>query len=90
MMLNLVVSVIIVPVQDGYTPIHRACWGRQQRHTDTVKALLEDGKVRCCCICCCCHMTVTPASDTADTLSHLSHITRNSLTAVRRQHHAPA
>lgn len=31
--------------KDGYTPIHRACWGRQQRHTDTVRVLLEQGKV---------------------------------------------
>ncbi|WIA28268.1 hypothetical protein OEZ86_010822 [Tetradesmus obliquus] len=31
--------------RDGFTPIHRACWGRQQRHTDTVRVLLEDGKV---------------------------------------------
>lgn len=20
---------------DGYTPIHRACWGREARHTET-------------------------------------------------------
>jgi ankyrin repeat protein len=24
---------------DGYAPIHRACWGREQRHTDTVRLL---------------------------------------------------
>lgn len=28
---------------DGYYPLHRACWGREQRHTDTVKAFLELG-----------------------------------------------
>jgi ankyrin repeat protein len=29
--------------KDGYTPIHRACWGGEQRHADTVTALLELG-----------------------------------------------
>ena len=28
---------------DGFTPIHRACWGSEQRHTDTVRVLLEAG-----------------------------------------------
>ena len=28
---------------DGYTPLHRACWGHEQRHTDTVRVLLEAG-----------------------------------------------
>jgi len=28
---------------DGYTPIHRACWGNEQRHTDTVQVLLDAG-----------------------------------------------
>eukprot|EP00928_Gymnodinium_smaydae_P052871 TRINITY_DN37003_c0_g1_i1.p2 TRINITY_DN37003_c0_g1~~TRINITY_DN37003_c0_g1_i1.p2 ORF type:complete len:193 (-),score=50.35 TRINITY_DN37003_c0_g1_i1:67-645(-) len=28
---------------DGFTPIHRACWGGEQRHTDTVRALLKAG-----------------------------------------------
>ena len=28
---------------DGNTPLHRACWGREQRHTDTVLAMLELG-----------------------------------------------
>ena len=26
---------------DGFTPIHRSCWGPEQRHTDTVRVLLE-------------------------------------------------
>mmetsp|Transcript_23212 Transcript_23212/g.43083 ORF Transcript_23212/g.43083 Transcript_23212/m.43083 type:complete len:183 (-) Transcript_23212:3349-3897(-) len=29
--------------KDGYYPIHRACWGREQRHTDTVNVFLESG-----------------------------------------------
>ena len=28
---------------DGYTPITRACWGREQRHTETVKVMLIHG-----------------------------------------------
>ena len=31
------------PHADGYTPIHRACWGTEDRHTDTVRVLLEAG-----------------------------------------------
>ncbi len=27
--------------KDGYWPIHRACWGRERRHADTVAAFLE-------------------------------------------------
>ncbi len=26
-----------------FTPLHRACWGNEQRHTDTVKAFLDAG-----------------------------------------------
>ena len=26
-----------------YTPIHRACWGSEPRHTKTVQVLLEAG-----------------------------------------------
>lgn len=29
--------------QDGFTPFHRACWGREARHTEVVKLLLEMG-----------------------------------------------
>eukprot|EP00009_Paramoeba_aestuarina_P007528 CAMPEP_0201524030 /NCGR_PEP_ID=MMETSP0161_2-20130828/21071_1 /ASSEMBLY_ACC=CAM_ASM_000251 /TAXON_ID=180227 /ORGANISM="Neoparamoeba aestuarina, Strain SoJaBio B1-5/56/2" /LENGTH=180 /DNA_ID=CAMNT_0047923289 /DNA_START=93 /DNA_END=635 /DNA_ORIENTATION=+ len=29
--------------EDGYTPLARACWGNEQRHTDTAKVLLEAG-----------------------------------------------
>lgn len=25
---------------DGYTPLHRACWGAEDRHTKTVEALI--------------------------------------------------
>jgi ankyrin repeat protein len=28
---------------DGYAPFHRACWGNEQRHSDTVQFLLEIG-----------------------------------------------
>merc|ERR1719421_2732789 len=28
---------------DGYTPLHRACWGNEQRHTDTVQVLMDAG-----------------------------------------------
>lgn len=26
--------------KDGYAPLHRACWGREQRHADTVEYLI--------------------------------------------------
>eukprot|EP00501_MAST-03F_sp_TOSAG23-6_P002056 GSMAST32.ASY1.ANO1.2147.1 assembled CDS len=29
--------------EDGYMPIHRAAWGRNTRHTDTVKVFLDAG-----------------------------------------------
>jgi ankyrin repeat protein len=28
---------------DGYTPFHRACWGIDIRHTDTVETFLNNG-----------------------------------------------
>ncbi|CAK0891848.1 unnamed protein product [Prorocentrum cordatum] len=28
---------------DGYIGMHRACWGKEQRHTDTVRAFLKMG-----------------------------------------------
>ena len=28
---------------DGFAPIHRACWGRESRHADTVAAFLAAG-----------------------------------------------
>lgn len=28
---------------DGFTPLHRACWGQEQRHTETARVLLEAG-----------------------------------------------
>jgi ankyrin repeat protein len=30
--------------KDGFYPIHRACWGMDARHTDTVKAFIEAGE----------------------------------------------
>ena len=29
--------------KDGFTPIHRACWGFTENHTKTVQALLNVG-----------------------------------------------
>jgi ankyrin repeat protein len=29
--------------KDGFYPIHRACWGPQERHTDTVKVFMDYG-----------------------------------------------
>jgi ankyrin repeat protein len=29
--------------QDGFYPIHRACWGLQERHTDTVQVFMDYG-----------------------------------------------
>ena len=31
------------PHKDGYHPIHRACWGREDRHAQTVRAFLNAG-----------------------------------------------
>jgi ankyrin repeat protein len=28
---------------DGYTPMHRAIWGQEPRHAETVKVLLQLG-----------------------------------------------
>ena len=30
---------------DGFAPLHRACWGMEQRHTDTARVFVEHGKV---------------------------------------------
>ena len=32
--------------QDGFTPLHRVCWGHDQRHIDTIKLLVETGRVK--------------------------------------------
>jgi ankyrin repeat protein len=29
--------------KDGFTPLHRACWGAEERHTDFVRVLLDNG-----------------------------------------------
>eukprot|EP00538_Stauroneis_constricta_P007063 CAMPEP_0119547742 /NCGR_PEP_ID=MMETSP1352-20130426/1799_1 /TAXON_ID=265584 /ORGANISM="Stauroneis constricta, Strain CCMP1120" /LENGTH=213 /DNA_ID=CAMNT_0007592759 /DNA_START=98 /DNA_END=739 /DNA_ORIENTATION=+ len=29
--------------RDGYLPMHRACWGREKRHAQTVKVFLQEG-----------------------------------------------
>merc|ERR1712146_400395 len=31
--------------KDGSTPLHRACWGREQRHTEMVRFLVKTAKV---------------------------------------------
>lgn len=28
---------------DGFFPLHRACWGREKRHRDTVKVFVTNG-----------------------------------------------
>lgn len=30
---------------DGYAPLHRACWGQNNRHTETVRFLRDEVKV---------------------------------------------
>jgi ankyrin repeat protein len=30
---------------DGFYPLHRACWGGKERHTETVKVFIEEGGV---------------------------------------------
>ena len=32
--------------EDGFAPLHRACWGREKRHVDTIRVLADTGKVR--------------------------------------------
>lgn len=29
--------------KDGFLPFHRACWGKELRHTDTVEVFLDAG-----------------------------------------------
>jgi len=31
--------------KDGFSPFHRACWGTEKRHTDTVAVFIEKGNV---------------------------------------------
>ena len=31
--------------KDGFTPIHRAAWGKEERHTETIRVLMDVGKV---------------------------------------------
>lgn len=38
------IDVINSPHADGFFPIHRACWGRDQRHAKTVEYLLSIGE----------------------------------------------
>ena len=34
-------SIFNEPHSDGYYPIHRTCWGREQRHTDTLEVFVK-------------------------------------------------
>ena len=38
------IDVINSPHADGFFPIHRACWGRERRHAETVDYLLSIGE----------------------------------------------
>ena len=40
------IDVVNSPMQDGFFPIHRACWGRERRHAETVGSILRFA----CCI----------------------------------------
>jgi hypothetical protein len=41
---NIMVYMIVRCIHvDGFIPMHRACWGDEQRHTDTVRVFLEAG-----------------------------------------------
>jgi ankyrin repeat protein len=31
--------------RDGFQPLHRACWGEEARHAETVRVLVEEGGV---------------------------------------------
>ena len=37
------VDVTVFHEEDGYAPFHRACWGDEARHADTVEYLLQEG-----------------------------------------------
>lgn len=38
------IDVVNSPHADGFFPIHRACWGREKRHADTVEYLVSVGE----------------------------------------------
>lgn len=37
------VDIFHAATKDNFTPFHRACWGREQRHTETIRYMLEQG-----------------------------------------------
>ena len=37
------VDIFAKSAKDGFTPFHRACWGREERHTETIRYLLDAG-----------------------------------------------
>jgi ankyrin repeat protein len=38
------IDVVNSPHADGFFPLHRACWGRERRHAETVEYLLSIGE----------------------------------------------
>ena len=42
-LLEVGVSVYGTEHNDGYTPFHRACWGAEDRHAETVQVFLDAG-----------------------------------------------
>jgi ankyrin repeat protein len=45
MLLNHGLAPLMTEHTDGYYPLHRACWGREERHAETVKIFIEVGGV---------------------------------------------
>lgn len=37
------VDIFSLAEKDGFAPFHRACWGREERHTETIRYMLEQG-----------------------------------------------
>lgn len=37
------VDIFAPAAKDGFTPFHRACWGREDRHTETIRYMLKEG-----------------------------------------------
>jgi ankyrin repeat protein len=37
------VDIFAASTKDGFTPFHRACWGREDRHTETIRYMIEQG-----------------------------------------------
>lgn len=37
------VDIFSLAEKDNFSPFHRACWGREERHTETIRYMLEQG-----------------------------------------------